>query len=67
MHHDDIASAVSLAVERDLANRDTRRISLHRPTPDEVALVESKIAELEAKDPRGPEDEKKLHELRTLP
>jgi uncharacterized sporulation protein YeaH/YhbH (DUF444 family) len=43
-----------------------RRISLHRPTLDEVALVQTKIAELEAKDPRSETDEKKLHELRIV-
>src|SRR4029453_1669154 len=43
-----------------------RRISLHRPTLDEMAILTKRVAELEAKDPRTEAEEKKLGELRIV-
>ena len=43
-----------------------RRISLHRPTLDEMSVVLTGIADLEAKDPRSEAEEKKLAELRIV-
>ncbi len=43
-----------------------RRISLHRPTPDELAVVTQGIADLEALPSRTDEEQKKLTELQIV-
>ena len=43
-----------------------RRISLHRPTPDELAVVAQGIADLEALPSRTDEEQKKLIELQIV-
>ena len=56
----------NLNLVRTMRHSLARRISLNRPTLDDMAMMNNKIAELEAKEERTESEEKRLGELRIV-
>ena len=56
----------NLNLVRTMRHSLARRISLNRPTLDEMAMINNKIAELESKEERTESEEQRLGELRVV-